>query len=164
MPQKKNPDALELIRGKAAKVISLLNAMYTTMKGLPLSYNKDMQEDKAIYFEALDTTVACVQILTGVVEELHVNKERLAATIHEGYLNATELADYLVKKGLAFREAHEIVGAMVLFALEADCQLHDLPLKTMQSYSSKIEADIFDALNPATILNQGIKTTMWHSH
>lgn len=164
MPQKKNPDALELIRGKSAKVISLLNAMYTTMKGLPLSYNKDMQEDKAIYFEALDTTVACVQILTGVVEELQVNKERLAATIHEGYLNATELADYLVRKGIAFREAHEIVGAMVLHAINENKQLHELSLTSMLTFSPAITEDIFDALNPATILNQGIKTTMWHKN
>lgn len=164
MPQKKNPDALELIRGKSAKVISLLNAMYTTMKGLPLSYNKDMQEDKAIYFEALDTTVACVQILSGVVEELQVNKERLAATIHEGYLNATELADYLVRKGIAFREAHEIVGAMVLHAINDQKQLHELTLATMLTFSDKITNDIFDALNPATILNQGIKTNMWHKN
>lgn len=162
MPQKKNPDALELIRGKSAKVISLLNAMYTTMKGLPLSYNKDMQEDKAIYFEALDTTVACVQILTGVVEELNVNKERLQETIHEGYLNATELADYLVRKGIAFREAHEIVGAMVLHAINENKQLHELSLTTMLSFSPLITQDIFVALNPATILNQGIKTHMWH--
>lgn len=164
MPQKKNPDALELIRGKSAKVMSLLNAMYTTMKGLPLSYNKDMQEDKAIYFEALDTTVACVQILTGVVEELQVNKERLAATIHQGYLNATELADYLVRKGLAFREAHEIVGAMVLHAMNENKQLHELPLTSLVTFSSVITEDIFDALNPATILNQGIKTTMWQNN
>lgn len=164
MPQKKNPDALELIRGKSAKVMSLLNAMYTTMKGLPLSYNKDMQEDKAIYFEALDTTVACVQILTGVVEELQVNKERLAATIHQGYLNATELADYLVRKGLAFREAHEIVGAMVLHAMNENKQLHELSLTSLVTFSSVITEDIFDALNPATILNQGIKTTMWQNN
>lgn len=164
MPQKKNPDALELVRGKSAKVISLLNAMYTTMKGLPLSYNKDMQEDKAIYFEALDTTVACVQILTGVVEELQVNKDRLQATIHEGYLNATELADYLVRKGIAFREAHEIVGAMVLHAINEDKQLHELSLASMLTFSPEITEDIFDALNPETILNQGIKANMWHKN
>ncbi|MRI81939.1 argininosuccinate lyase [Aerococcaceae bacterium DSM 109653] len=161
MPQKKNPDALELIRGKSAKVISLLNAMYTTMKGLPLSYNKDMQEDKAIYFESLDTTVACVQILSGVVEELQVNETRLAETIHKGFLNATELADYLVRKGIAFREAHEIVGAMVLHAINENVQLHELSLETMLTYTDKFEDDIFDALNPATILNQGIKKAMW---
>lgn len=160
MPQKKNPDALELIRGKSAKVISLLNAMYITMKGLPLSYNKDMQEDKAIYFEAFDTTVACVQILTGVVTELSVNKERLAETIHQGYLNATELADYLVRNGLAFREAHEIVGSMVVYAIDHKKQLHELTLTEMKQFSSVVEENIYQALNPNTILEQGIKRKM----
>lgn len=160
MPQKKNPDALELIRGKSAKVISLLNAMYVTMKGLPLSYNKDMQEDKAIYFEAYDTTMACVKILTGVVSELTVNEKRLQETIHDGYLNATELADYLVRKGLPFREAHEVVGKMVLYAIEKDIQLHQLAFSEMQGFADVIEQDIYTALDPATILQQGIKQEM----
>lgn len=160
MPQKKNPDALELIRGKAGKVISLLNAMYVTMKGLPLSYNKDMQEDKAIYFEAYDTTAACVRILTGVVSELIVNEERLQETIHDGFLNATELADYLVRKGLPFREAHGIVGRMVLYALEEGQQLHELPYEEMVSFSQVIEGDIYAALDPSTILQQGTKQDM----
>lgn len=160
MPQKKNPDALELIRGKSAKVISLLNAMYGTMKGLPLSYNKDMQEDKAIYFEALDTTMACVKILTGVTQELTVNEKRLSETIHEGYLNATELADYLVRKGIPFREAHGIVGQMVLYAIEKDSQLHDLAFDELAQFSAVIEADIYHELNPETILQQGIKKNM----
>ena len=160
MPQKKNPDALELIRGKAAKVISLLNAMYGTMKGLPLSYNKDMQEDKAIYFEGLDTTVACVKILTGVTTELKVNEKRLQETIHEGYLNATELADYLVRKGIPFREAHEIVGQMVLYAIEKGSQLHELSFEELTSFSSVIEEDIYHELHPETILQQGIKKDM----
>lgn len=160
MPQKKNPDALELIRGKSAKVIGLLNAMYVTMKGLPLSYNKDMQEDKAIYFEALDTTTACVQILTGVTEELTVNRERLAETIHTGYLNATELADYLVRQGLAFREAHSVVGEMVVYAIKQGKQLHELALSDMQLFSDVIDDSIYKALDPATILDQGIKRKM----
>lgn len=164
MPQKKNPDALELIRGKAAKVISLLNAMYGTMKGLPLSYNKDMQEDKGIYFEALDTTTACVKILTAVTEELKVNEDRLKETIHEGFLNATELADYLVRKGLPFREAHEIVGKIVVYALEKKTQLHELELEEMEQFSSAIQEDVYTALHPDTILQQGIKKNMLHSH
>ncbi|MBM6614866.1 argininosuccinate lyase [Desemzia sp. RIT804] len=160
MPQKKNPDALELIRGKAAKVISLLNAMYGTMKGLPLSYNKDMQEDKAIYFEALDTTTACVKILTAVTDELKVNKERLNETIHEGFLNATELADYLVRKGLPFREAHGIVGKIVVYALDKKVQLHEMELEEMKQFSSIIQNDVYAALHPETILQQGIKQEM----
>lgn len=160
MPQKKNPDSLELIRGKTAKVIGLLNAMYVTMKGLPLSYNKDMQEDKAIYFEALDTTTACVQILTGVVSELTVNEERLQQTVQEGYLNATELADYLVRKGMAFREAHGVVGEMVLYAIEKGVQLHELEFEEMQKFSDGIFEDVYESLDPKTILNQGTKKEM----
>lgn len=160
MPQKKNPDALELIRGKAAKVIGLMNAMYATMKGLPLTYNKDMQEDKAIYFETIDTTQDCVDILAGLIEELMVNEERLAKTIHEGYLNATECADYLVKKGTPFREAHGIVGKIVLYAIEQNKQIHELELGQLQAFSRWIEADIYEALNPDTILHQGIKKEM----
>lgn len=160
MPQKKNPDALELIRGKSAKVIGLLNAMYVTMKGLPLSYNKDMQEDKAIYFEALDTTTACVQILSGVTKELTINRDRLAETIHAGYLNATELADYLVRQGLAFREAHGVVGQMVVYAIGQHKQLHELSLKDMQQFSEVIDDSIYKALDPASILDQGIKRNM----
>lgn len=160
MPQKKNPDALELIRGKSAKVIGLLNAMFVTMKGLPLTYNKDMQEDKAIYFEAFDTTSACVKILTGVISELQVNEERLKETINEGYLNATEFADYLVRKGIPFRDAHSIVGELVVFAMDQNKQLHELNLTEMQKFSGKIEEDVYPALDPATILNQGIKKEM----
>lgn len=160
MPQKKNPDALELIRGKAAKVIGLMNAMYVTMKGLPLSYNKDMQEDKAIYFEAIDTTHDCVDILAGFIKELVVNEERLAETINEGYLNATECADYLVKKGLPFREAHEIVGKIVLYAIEKKQQIHELELSELQQFSPLVERDIYKALDPQTILHQGIKKEM----
>lgn len=160
MPQKKNPDALELIRGKSAKVIGLLNAMFVTMKGLPLTYNKDMQEDKAIYFEAFDTTSACVKILTGVISELQVNEERLKETINEGYLNATEFADYLVRKGIPFRDAHSIVGELVVFAMDQNKQLHELHLTEMQKFSGKIEEDVYPALDPATILNQGIKKEM----
>lgn len=160
MPQKKNPDALELIRGKAAKVIGLMNAMYATMKGLPLSYNKDMQEDKAIYFEAIDTTCDCVDILAGFIKELVVNENRLAETIHEGYLNATECADYLVKKGLPFREAHEIVGKIVLYGIDKKQQVHELELSELQTFSTLIESDIYKALDPQNILHQGIKKEM----
>lgn len=160
MPQKKNPDALELIRGKSAKVIGLLNAMFVTMKGLPLTYNKDMQEDKAIYFEAYDTTAACVKILTGVVRELKVNEDRLMETISEGYLNATEMADYLVRKGIPFRDAHSIVGEIVVYAIEQQKQLHHLSLAELNDFCDKIEQDVYQALDPATILNQGIKKKM----
>lgn len=161
MPQKKNPDALELIRGKAGKVIGLMNSMYTIMKGIPLTYNKDMQEDKAIYFEAYDTTNACVRILTGVVDELIVKEDRLNETVHDGYLNATELADYLVRKGLPFREAHGIVGEAVVYAIKATKQLHELSLDELQGFSNKVDADVFDYLQPEKIMQQGIKRDMF---
>ena len=160
MPQKKNPDALELIRGKAGKIIGLMNGMYSIMKGIPLTYNKDMQEDKEIYFEAFDTTLACVQILTGVVEELIVNQDRLNSTVNDGFLNATELADYLVRQGLPFREAHGVVGAMVKGAIEQNSQLHDLSLETMQQYSDVIQADVYDYLEPEKIMQRGTKVEM----
>lgn len=161
MPQKKNPDALELIRGKSAKVIGLLQAMYVTMKGLPLTYNKDLQEDKAIYFEALDTTTACVKILAGVVETLTVKEERLAETINDGFLNATELADYLVKKGLPFRQAHHIVGQMVLYCIEEEVQLQDIDLAKMKPFSPLIEEDVYSALRPEDIMRLGTKKDMF---
>ncbi|MGX7092325.1 argininosuccinate lyase [Hutsoniella sourekii] len=160
MPQKKNPDALELIRGKSGKIIGLMNAMYTIMKGLPLSYNKDMQEDKAIYFEAYDTSLACIQILTGFIQELVVNEDRLNETVHEGYLNATELADYLVKKGLPFRQAHGIVGAAVVYGIDNHKQLHELTLEELQAFSTIIDEDVYQYLEPAEIMKQGIKTQM----
>lgn len=160
MPQKKNPDALELIRGKAGKIIGLMNAMYTIMKGLPTTYNKDMQEDKSIYFEALDTTVSCVKILTGFISELIINEDRLNATVHDGFLNATELADYLVRKGLPFREAHGVVGKMVLFAIEENKQLHDLNLEQMTQFSDVFQEDVYDYLAPEKIMQQGIKKDM----
>ncbi|MBG9983660.1 argininosuccinate lyase [Aerococcaceae bacterium DSM 111022] len=160
MPQKKNPDALELIRGKSGKIIGLMNSMYTIMKGIPLTYNKDMQEDKAIYFEAYDTSLACVQILTGVVEELIVNEDRLNETVNDGFLNATELADYLVRKSLPFREAHGVVGAMVKGAIEDGSQLHDMSLEVMQQYSNVIEEDVYDYLEPEKIIQRGTKVNM----
>lgn len=160
MPQKKNPDALELIRGKAGKVIGLMTSMYTIMKGIPTTYNKDMQEDKAIYFEALDTTVACVKILTGVISELIVKEDRLNATVNDGFLNATELADYLVRKGLPFREAHGIVGQMVLYAIQESKQLHELSVQEMTKYSEVFQDDVYDYLDPEKIMQQGIKKDM----
>ncbi|MGX7348875.1 argininosuccinate lyase [Dolosicoccus paucivorans] len=160
MPQKKNPDALELIRGKAGKVIGLVNSMYTIMKGLPLTYNKDMQEDKAIYFEAFDTTMACVTILTEVVRELIVHEDRLNETVHEGYLNATELADYLVRQGIPFRDAHSIVGQMVVYAIEQNKQLHQLTLDEMKQFEEKIEDSVYQSLEPDYIMQQGIKKEM----
>lgn len=161
MPQKKNPDALELIRGKSGKVIGLMNSMYTIMKGIPLTYNKDMQEDKEIYFEAYDTTVACVRILTGVVDELTVNEDKLNETVNYGYLNATELADYLVRLGLPFREAHGIVGKIVVSAIDQNKQIQDMSLTELQSFCDLIDEDVYNYLKPSEIMQQGIKKDMF---
>ena len=134
--------------------------MYTIMKGLPLAYNKDMQEDKAIYFEGFDTTLACVQILTGFIEGLIIKEDRLNQTVHDGYLNATELADYLVKKGIPFREAHGVVGAAVIYGIQEKKQLHELSLQELQQFSKTIQEDVYQSLDPQEIMQQGIKKQM----
>jgi argininosuccinate lyase len=146
MPQKKNPDAMELVRGKAGRVFGHLQAMLTTMKGLPLAYNKDMQEDKEAVFDAADTVAASLQVTATVLENLSVNKERARAAAAAGYMNATELADYLVRKGTSFREAHDTVGRLVLHAIKEQVELNDLPLEEMHAISPLIEQDVYEAL------------------
>ena len=115
MPQKKNPDAAELIRGKTGRVYGSLFSLLTTLKGLPLTYNKDMQEDKEQFFDALDTVMDCLEIMSKMIDTLHVNADNMKAAIKAGFLNATEVADYLVSKGTAFRDAHEIVGKLIIY-------------------------------------------------
>jgi len=150
MPQKKNPDIPELIRGKTGRVYGDLMALFTTMKGLPLSYNKDMQEDKEVLFDAADTTNACLTIMAGLLESVTFNRERMASAIQSGFLEATDLADYLVRKGLPFRQAHEIVGKMVLFALQEQKELRDLSLAQMQTFSRQIEKDVYPWVDPSS--------------
>jgi argininosuccinate lyase len=146
MPQKKNLDSMELVRGKAGRVFGDLTALLTTMKGLPLAYNKDMQEDKEAVFDAFDTTAASLEVSTLVLQNLSLNQIRMHAAASKGMLNATELADYLVRKGVAFREAHEIVGKSVLKAIEKRIELSELSLEDLQSFSPKIENDVFECL------------------
>lgn len=146
MPQKKNPDALELIRGKAGRVFGHHAALLATMKGLPLAYNKDMQEDKEAVFDTLDTTRVCLKVSAVVLDNVSVNEGRTRAAALHGYLNATELADYLVKKGVPFRTAHDTAGRMVLAAIERGRELHEMPLAELQKLSEYIEADVFRAL------------------
>ena len=146
MPQKKNPDALELIRGKAGRVFGHHAGMLATMKGLPLAYNKDMQEDKEAVFDTLDTTRICLKVSAIVLNNLSVNEGRCRAAAVQGYLNATELADYLVKKGVPFRTAHDTTGRIVLAAIEHGRELHEMPLEEMRKVSEHIEADVFPAL------------------
>lgn len=146
MPQKKNPDVLELIRGKTGRVFGALSAMLMTLKALPLAYNKDMQEDKEGLFDALDTWHDCLEMAALCFEELSINSERTKEAAKQGYANATELADYLVAKGIPFREAHHIVGVAVVAAIDKSCALEELPLKTLQGFSTVIDADVYQVL------------------
>lgn len=147
MPQKKNPDSMELVRGKAGRVFGHLTALLTTMKGLPLAYNKDMQEDKEALFDAVDTTSACLAVTATVLRNMAVNGSRARAAATHGCLNATELADYLVGKGLPFREAHETVGRLVMQAMARGAELDQLTVDEMKSFAPAIEDDVFGSLS-----------------
>ena len=153
MPQKKNPDSMELVRGKAGRVFGDLVGLLATLKGLPLAYNKDMQEDKEAVFDAFDTVSACLQVTSTVMRNVGVNEERARAAATSGYLNATELADYLVRKGMPFREAHEVVGKVVIRAIDLQQELHQLPLSVLQQFSTQIDADVYDVLTLESTLN-----------
>ncbi|MBU2925141.1 argininosuccinate lyase [Colwellia sp. 4_MG-2023] len=154
MPQKKNPDACELIRGKAGRVFGSLTGMLTTMKALALAYNKDMQEDKEGLFDALDTWQECMEMAVLVADGLKVNRSRTLAAAQQGYANATELADYLVGKDIPFREAHHIVGEVVLAAIEQGCPLEDLTISRLQEFSDKIEQDVYQHLSIESTLDK----------
>ena len=146
MPQKKNPDSMELVRGKAGRVFGDNVSLLTMLKGLPLAYNKDMQEDKEAVFDAFDTTEACLGVSALVLRNTKLNEERMRAAASQGMMNATELADYLVRKGVPFREAHETVGRIVVRAIEGGVELGELSLDELRSFSSAIASDVFDAL------------------
>ena len=146
MPQKKNPDALELIRGKCGRVQGALTGMMMTLKGLPLAYNKDMQEDKEGLFDALDTWLDCLQMSALVLDGLQVKRPRCQEAAEQGYANSTELADYLVAKGVPFREAHHIVGEVVVEAIKQGVALEALSLAQLQSFSAVIEEDVYPIL------------------
>ncbi|MDM3871926.1 argininosuccinate lyase [Porticoccus sp. W117] len=154
MPQKKNPDACELIRGKTGRVVGSLAGMLTTMKALSLAYNKDMQEDKEGLFDALDTWLECMEMAVLVADGLKVNRSRTLAAAQQGYANATELADYLVSKDIPFREAHHIVGEVVLAAIEKGCPLEDLTLTQLQTFSGKIGQDVYQHLSIESTLDK----------
>jgi len=147
MPQKKNPDSMELVRGKAGRVFGHLTSLLTTMKGLPLAYNKDMQEDKEALFDSVDTTRGCLAVTATVLRSISVNQTRARESATRGYLNATELADYLVRKGVPFREAHETVGRIVMHAIKRDTELDELTLDEMKSFAPAIEEDVFESLS-----------------
>ncbi|MDK1706565.1 argininosuccinate lyase [Serratia rubidaea] len=154
MPQKKNPDALELIRGKCGRVQGALTGMMMTLKGLPLAYNKDMQEDKEGLFDALDTWMDCLQMAALVLDGIQVKRPRCQEAAEQGYANATELADYLVAKGVPFREAHHIVGEAVVEAIRQDKALEALPLADLQQFSSVIGDDVYPVLSLQSCLDK----------
>lgn len=154
MPQKKNPDALELIRGRCGRVAGSLNSMLVTVKALPLAYDKDLQEDKECLFDAMDTWHDCLDMAALVFEDIKVREENALKAAKGGYSNATELADYLVSKGIPFREAHEISGRAVLAAIDKNCALEELDIKDLQAISDKIGPDVYDCLGLESIIKK----------
>jgi argininosuccinate lyase len=148
MPQKKNPDSMELVRGKAGRVFGDLVGLLTTLKGLPLAYNKDMQEDKEAVFDAFDTVTSALQVTSTVLMNIRVNEVALC-----GYMNATELADYLVRKGMPFRDAHEIVGRVVIRAIALEIQIEEMSIEELQAFSALMETDVYEALSLEQTIN-----------
>ncbi len=146
MPQKKNPDIAELVRGKTGRVYGDLMALLTVMKGLPLAYNKDMQEDKEALFDAVDTVKKCLIIYAPMLSSMRVNKEKMLASARGGFINATDIADYLAAKGLPFREAHAVVGQMVLYCEKEGCSLEEILLARMQEFCSIFAEDVFNCI------------------
>ena len=154
MPQKKNPDAAELVRGKTGRVFGDLMSLLTTMKGLPLAYHSDMQEDKERLFDAADTVVACLQVCAGMIETMSVKEERMKALVSADFSNATEVADYLARKGVPFRRAHEITGRIVRHCIERGITLSALTLEEMRHFFHGFDADVFDTLTPESCVNR----------
>lgn len=154
MPQKKNPDIAELVRGKTGRVYGALMALLTTMKGLPLAYNKDMQEDKEMAFDAMDTAADCITLFTGMIKTMKFCKDRMAKSAMNGFTNATDAADYLVGKGVPFRDAHGIIGRLVLYCIEKDTSIDTLSLEELRSISDKFDEDIYDAISLKTCVEK----------
>ena len=154
MPQKKNPDIAELIRGKTGRVYGALVSILTTMKGIPLAYNKDMQEDKELTFDAIDTVKGCLALFTGMISSMTFKKDAMEASAKNGFTNATDAADYLVNHGVAFRDAHGIVGQLVLYCIEKGIALDDMSLEEFQAISPVFEEDIYDAISMQTCVKK----------
>lgn len=154
MPQKKNPDIAELVRGKTGRVYGALMSLLTTMKGLPLAYNKDMQEDKEVAFDAFDTVKDCIALFTGMLETLKFRKDRMAASAVNGFTNATDAADYLVNKGVPFRDAHGVIGRLVLYCIEKNTSIDALSLEELKGISDKFEEDIYEAVSLKTCVEK----------
>ena len=154
MPQKKNPDIAELVRGKTGRVYGALVSLLTTMKGIPLAYNKDMQEDKELTFDAIDTVKGCLALFTGMLDTMKFNKERMRKSANNGFTNATDAADYLVNHGVPFRDAHGIVGRIVLYCIEKNIAIDDMSLEELKAISPVFENDIYDAISMETCVNK----------
>lgn len=154
MPQKKNPDIAELVRGKTGRVYGALMSLLTTMKGIPLAYNKDMQEDKELTFDAIDTVKGCIALFTGMIDTMQFRKDRMADSARQGFTNATDAADYLVKKGVPFRDAHGIIGQIVLYCIDKDISLEDMSLEEFKNFSPVFKEDIYDAISMKTCVEK----------
>lgn len=160
MPQKKNPDAAELIRGKTGRVYGSLVSLLTTMKAIPLAYNKDMQEDKEQFFDAADTVQSCLKIITAMLSTLKIKDKKMADSIKAGFLNATELADYLVSKGMAFRDAHRVVGEVVLYCEEQSITIEELKIEQLKKFNDSFNDDVYEFIDYEESLKKGIKSIM----
>lgn len=154
MPQKKNPDIAELVRGKTGRVYGALMSLLTTMKSLPLAYNKDMQEDKEFVFDAIDTTKGCIVLFHGMLDTMTFRKDRMRASAEGGFTNATDAADYLVNHGVPFRDAHGIIGQLVLYCIDKGISLGEMSLEEYKAISPVFEADIYDAISMETCVNK----------
>ncbi len=154
MPQKKNPDIAELVRGKTGRVYGALMSLLTTMKGIPLAYNKDMQEDKELSFDAMDTAKGCIKLFTGMISSMKFNKDRMKDSAKNGFTNATDAADYLVNHGVPFRDAHGIVGQLVLLCIDKGVSLDDITLDEYKAISPVFENDIYDAISLKTCVEK----------
>ena len=158
MPQKKNPDIAELVRGKTGRVYGALQALLVSMKGIPLAYNKDMQEDKEWAFDAIDTVQHCLALFTGMLKTMRFKKDRMENSAKHGFTNATDAADYLVNHGVAFRDAHGIVGRLVLLCIEKGIALDELPLEEYRKISPAFQEDIYEAISLGTCVNKRVTT------
>lgn len=156
MPQKKNPDIAELVRGKTGRVYGALMSILTTMKGIPLAYNKDMQEDKELTFDAIKTVSDCITLFTGMLSTIKFNKDIMAKSAMKGFTNATDAADYLVKKGMPFRDAHGVIGRLVLYCIDKDCSIEELSLEELKKMSELFDEDIYDAISLRTCVEKRV--------
>ena len=158
MPQKKNPDIAELVRGKTGRVYGALTSLLTTMKGIPLAYNKDMQEDKEMSFDAFDTVNSCIHLFTGMIATMKFNKEIMQDSAMKGFTNATDAADYLVKKGMPFRDAHSVIGRLVLYCIENKKAIDELKILELKSICDMFDMDVYDAISLETCVEKRLTT------